>query len=222
MKIIKPSIEIISEINSEQIMKHIENAGRTCYKSHDKTNEKSAVKFIQSIINRGHESVLEHFSISVKIICDRGIMAEITRHRLCSFSVESSRYCNYSKDKFNNELTFIKPCFWNEDEIQTENENSCFIENKFDVWKIVMKNIEKAYFMLLEKGATPQEARSILPNSLKTEIFMTANLREWRHILKLRTSEFAHPQCIEVMSMVLKEFKLKLPIVFHDIKEDQP
>lgn len=211
MKIIKPSVELISITpNAEKI---IERAGRVCYKSEDLITEESSSKFIQNIIKRGHEAVLEHANATLLFICDRGVLAELTRHRMASYCVESTRYNNYSEDKFNNELTFIEPCFW---EISKYEVNSN--ELKQVVWKNAMLFAENTYKQLIEYGATPQEARSILPNSLKTEIVVTANMREWRHILKLRTSKFAHPQIIEVMNMAKTILKKECSNIFGDIE----
>lgn len=205
MKIISPSFEFISEINPTQILKNIELAGRVCYKSENNITENSAEKFVKSIIKRGHESVLEHEKITVKIICDRGVSHELVRHRIASYSQESTRYCNYSNDKFGNELTFIKPCFW-------ENNNNCY-----SLWEASMRAVEEDYISLLELGAKPEQARSILPNSLKTEIVVTMNLREWRHFFKLRTDIVAHPQMREIACKMLDDFKTKLPVIFEDI-----
>lgn len=205
MNIIEPSVELIGEIDSKKIMQHIERAGRVCYKSESRISDNTAEKFIANIIKSGHESVIEHISLTFKIICDRGVTHEIVRHRLASYSQESTRYCNYASDKFGNELTFIKPCFWNED------------DKNFLLWKETMSQLEKIYIEMLANGAKPQEARSILPNSLKTEIFMTANLREWRHFLKLRTAERAHPQMREVAIKIHKILSEKLPIIFANL-----
>ena len=205
MKIIEPEIYFESDVNGLDIIKHIEKAGRVCYKSEDKVTEGSAETFIRNILKRGHESVIEHVSVTVKIICDRGVTHEIVRHRIASYSQESTRYCNYSQDKFGNELTFIKPCFWNVD------------SDQYKSWKKVMQLVEEEYFELLKIGVKPQEARSILPNSLKTEIYVTMNLREWRHFLKLRTSKDAHPQMREIAIKIFEEFNSKLPIIFEDI-----
>lgn len=206
MRIIEPSVEILSEIDGDEIIRHLEKCGRVCYKSEDKITEGSAEKFIKNIIDRGHEAVIEHYSITVKFICDRGIMAEMTRHRIASFSVESSRYCNYAKDKFGNEITVIKPCFLEKGTIQ------------YEAWESACKSAESMYFAMLENGCKPQEARSVLPNSLKTEVVMTANLREWRHFMKLRGSSAAHPQMREVVKMLCEQFKENIPIIFDDIE----
>lgn len=208
MKIIKPSIVIESNVNPEEIMQHIEKAGRTCYKSEERIDTKSSNKFIKMILDRGHETVIEHIAITVRIICDRGVSHEIVRHRLASYSQESTRYCNYSNNKFGGEITVIEPCFWN-DKVD---------ESKREIWLETIKQIEKSYLKLIELGASPQEARSILPNSLKTEIVMTANLREWRHFLKLRTAQASHPQMREVANMILEELVDILPVIFSDIK----
>ena len=205
MHIILPSIEIIDSIDGIKIIKKIEKIGRVCYKSEEKITEDSAKKFISNIIKNGHESVIEHETITVRVICDRGVSHEIVRHRIASYSQESTRYCNYCNEKFGKELTVIKPTFWTED------------SKEYKVWMEMMNEIEKKYNMLIEMGAKPQEARSILPNSLKTEIIMTMNLREWRHFFKLRVSLRAHPQMKEVASMILKKFKEDNPVFFDDI-----
>ena len=206
MKIIKPYYVIEDEIDAKRIMLGIERAGRTCYKSEGRIGDGTAEKFIAGIIKCGHESVLEHEKVTVRFICDRGVTHEMVRHRIASFSQESTRYCNYSQDKFGNELTFIKPCFW---EDGSEN---------MRLWEETMQNIEDTYNKMIAAGAKPEEARSILPNSLKTEIVVTMNMREWRHYFKLRTSPAAHPQIREVSIALLKEFKEKLPVLFADIE----
>lgn len=203
MKIIDAYVEV-DDFPSNALEK-IERAGRVCYKSEDKIKKGSAETLIRTLIKSGHESVLEHASVSFKIVCDRGITHEFVRHRICSFSQESTRYCNYSKGKFGNEITVIKPCFWDEDSLE------------YIGWLNACSACETWYFELIRMGAKPQEARSVLPNSLKAEIFTTANLREWRHILKLRTSPQAHPQAREVAFMILDIFKERLPIIVEDI-----
>lgn len=208
MKVINPSFEIMSIINSKEILRNIEKYGRVCYKSEDKITETSAGAFIARIIQSGHESVIEHESITVKITCDRGVSHEIVRHRIASYSQESTRYCNYSQNKFGRELTMIKPCFWSE------------ASPEYQLWQQMMNIIEDTYNRLIDGGAKPEEARSILPNSLKTEIVVTMNLREWRHFFKLRTSIKAHPQMREVSIPLLNEFKTRIPIVFNDISPE--
>ena len=206
MKIINPSVILEDEIDGQAILKKLERIGRTCYKSEGNIKEDSAEKFVKNIMNRNHMSVIEHESISVRIICDRGVTHEIVRHRIASYSQESTRYCNYSNDKFGNELTFIKPCFFDEG------------SEGYEIWKNSMQNVENEYMELIRAGAKPQEARSILPNSIKTEIVMTMNLREWRHFFLLRCDKAAHPQMRQVANLILNLFKANIPIIFDDIE----
>lgn len=206
MRIVEPSIEIMSTIDSDSILKNLELYGRVCYKSEKGITEDSAKRFVSMIIKNGHESVLEHEKITVKFICDRGVSHEIVRHRIASYSQESTRYCNYNQDKFGSELTLIKPCFWEEG------------QEKYEIWKSNMQVIEDSYNKLIAMGAKPEEARSILPNSLKTEIVVTMNMREMRHFLRLRTSSKAHPQMRQVACILLRELKEKLPVIFEDIE----
>ncbi len=209
MKIIKPTFFIEQELDEDKILKNIERAGRTCYKSENLIDNDSSKRFVLNIIKRGHESVIEHEKITVRIICDRGVTHEIVRHRIASYSQESTRYCNYCNDKFGKELTFIEPCFFSSNSEED-------VKNK-KIWLDTMAMIEQNYNMLIENGAKPEEARAILPNSLKTEIVVTMNLRSWRHFLKLRTDKSAHPQIREISNMILKEFKEKLPTIFGDL-----
>ena len=214
MKIINASYQLIRPhtfalADRDAIYQMIERAGRTCYKSEDKITPESAARFIKNIVRRGHEAMLEHASMTVKFIVDRGVSHELVRHRIASFAQESTRYCNYSFDKFDGEVTFIKPYFF---EIGTE---------EFEVWKNSCQTTENAYLALLQMNRTPQEARSVLPNSLKTEVIMTANMREWRHFFKLRaagTTGAPHPQMAEVAVPLLKEVQNYMPELFGDIK----
>ena len=206
MKIIEPAVELVDDFDAAAVMSKIERAGRVCYKSEENIKPESAEKFIRGIIKRGHESVIEHAAVSFKIVCDRGVTHEIVRHRIASFSQESTRYCDYSAGKFGGELTFIKPCFWSEG------------DENFRLWLATMELVERNYLALRANGAKPEEARSILPNSLKTEIFVTMNLRELRHFLKLRTAPAAHPQMRQIALKMLDILVEKLPAVFADIK----
>ncbi|MBQ8200073.1 MAG: FAD-dependent thymidylate synthase [Lachnospiraceae bacterium] len=208
MRVINPEIIVLDDINGSDMLKRIEKIGRVCYKSEDKITQDSAEKFVRNILKSGHESVIEHEKISVRIICDRGVTHEIVRHRIASYSQESTRYCNYNNEKFGKELTVIKPLFWEEDSAE------------YKLWLETMQMIEKSYNQMIELGAEPQQARSILPNSLKTEIVVTMNLREWRHFFRLRTSKRAHPQMREVACALLEVFKQKVPVVFDDIDFD--
>lgn len=205
MYIVEPYAEILDKVDGKEILRKIETFGRVCYKSEDKITSDSSENFVEMILKNGHESVIEHEKVTVKFVCDRGVSHEIVRHRIASYSQESTRYCNYNDDKFGNQLTFIKPLFWKDD---TE---------KYKTWEATVSSIEKAYISLIEAGAKPEEARSILPNSLKTEIVVTMNLREWRHFFKLRTSKRAHPQMREVAVPLLKEFQKTIPVLFDDI-----
>lgn len=214
MKIIQPYF-VIEDIDSVGIpmLKRIEKAGRTCYKSEDKITDDSAVKFVKMVIASGHESVIEHEKITVRFICDRGVSHEIVRHRLASYSQESTRYCNYSKDKFGNEITVIDPAMafgW-------EPRETCRL---WCIWEDSCKQAEQNYFELVAYGATPQEARSVLPNSLKTEVVMTANLREWRWFFEKRAHKAAHPQMRELAYPLRAEMRLLLPGVFDDVGDD--
>lgn len=205
MRIIEPSWCFEEEINPKAIMEKIERAGRTCYKSEGRIGDGTAEKFIASIIKRGHEAVLEHASISVRIICDRGVSHEIVRHRLAAYCQESTRYCNYADGKFGRELTFIKPCYWDEG------------SEMYEVWSDTMQSVEQVYQFMVARKAKPEEARAVLPNSLKTELVMTMNIRSWRHFFKLRTSLAAHPQMREIAGMILEGFRRELPVLFGDI-----
>lgn len=220
MKLIKPSTQILSKLDGFEILRNLEIAGRTCYKSEDKITDESAKQFVKMLLTRGHESVLEHEKVTVKFICDRGVSHELVRHRIASFSQESTRYCNYSKDKFDNQLTFIIPK-WIEDLEDGEYvAHAMYHHSKSDVckqWYDIMMNSEFIYDDLIRGGWKPQQARSILPNSLKTEIVITANIREWRTIFKQRTSKAAHPQMRELMCPLLDELRTIIPVVFDDI-----
>lgn len=206
MKIIYPSFEILSQVDGQAILQHIERCGRVCYKSENKITETSAQTFVGNIIKRGHEAVLEHASVTVKFVVDRGVSHEIVRHRLAAYCQESTRYCNYSKDGFGRQVTFIQPNFLDRG------------TRGWELWVLACEQAEKAYFDLLNWGCSPQEARAVLPNSLKTEVVMTANLREWRHFFKLRTAPAAHPQMREVTIPLLRRMQELIPIVFDDIK----
>lgn len=206
MKIIEPSVELINAPDYKTLLTTIEAAGRTCYKSEDKITDGSAEKFVRGIIKRGHEAVIEHGSLTIRFICDRGVSHEIVRHRLAAFCQESTRYCNYGKEGFGGEITVIRP--------------STFDANTpvYRIWKRSCENAEVAYFDLLNEGCTPQEARSVLPTSLKTEVVMTADLREWRHFCKLRCAPAAHPDMRVVASELLNKFKMAYPVFFEDIE----
>ena len=194
MKIVEPGYEIVY-LEPEKDIQCIERAARLCYKSEAAIKEGSAEKLIKFLIERGHEAMLEHSRMSVIFRVDRGVSHEMVRHRIASFAQESTRYCNYSGDKFGNELTFIEPFFFKGN------------PTYYSFWKDACKKCEDIYMYLISQGVTPQEARSVLPNSLKTEIVVTANYREWRTIFKLRCAKDAHPQIREVMVPLQKEWQ---------------
>lgn len=206
MKIIDPSFSFMHLPDGEFILKHLELAARTCYKSEDQVTPDSAQKLLSRILRLGHDSVLEHIAISVRIICDRGVTHELVRHRLCSFSQESTRYANYAHDRFGQEITVIRPFFWAED------------DQRYALWLEAMEACEEAYLRLVAAGASAQEARAVLPNSLKTEIVVTANIREWRHIFKLRCDKAAHPQMRQIMQPLLVAFQERIPLLFDDLQ----
>lgn len=208
MQAIKPYTQIYKDFDGQKVLQKIEAAARTCYKSEGKIQEGSAAKLVAGLIKSGHEAMLEHASVTVKFVVDRGISHELVRHRLASFAQESTRYCNYSKDDFGSEITFIIP-----DYLEYKSEG-------WNIWKESMKQAEDAYFKMLDFGLSPQQARAVLPNSLKTEVVMTANLREWRHFFKLRalgTTGKPHPQMLEVAVPLLKDMKNLIPVVFDDL-----
>lgn len=209
MKAIKAGYEIMDTLDGTAILKKLERIGRVCYKSEDKITEDSCVGFVAGLIKRGHEAMLEHFSFSVKFIVDRGVSHELVRHRVASFAQESTRYCNYGNS--DGGITVIAPLFFKESEDEFTN---------YDKWCIAVIGAEEAYLELLQGGATPQEARAVLPNSLKTEVVMTANLREWRHFFKLRAvgvTGAPHPQMLEVAVPLLLEVKSLIPVIFDDL-----
>lgn len=221
MKLIKASYEVLNENDFYRAAKEIELAARTCYKSEDKIDEFSAAELIKKLISSGHEAMLEFGpSITVKFVCDRGVSHELVRHRLCSFAQESTRYCNYSKDKFDNQITFIIPS-WITDEMIVELKKEGPAETPEAMWYDCMHAIEDIYNILIIQGWQPQQARSVLPNSLKTEIVVKANIREWRHIFIQRTSKKAHPQMRELMVPLLQHFQLMCPTLFNDIKIEE-
>ena len=211
MRVIQPLV-LVDYFDREQILKSIERKGRVCYKSEDRITEESASKFVKDIIRRGHESVIEHEKLSVGFTVDRGVSHEIVRHRIASYSQESTRYCNYSGGKFDKEITVIEPLFFQDDFV------------KYQRWYQAVSTTEDYYMYLIEAGARPEEARSVLPNSLKTEVEMTANFREWRHFFKVRAQKTAHPQMQQVAIPLLDFLQKKLPEVFGDIgyNEDFP
>ncbi len=219
MKIIQPTIELLN--HTLDIQKTIELAGRTCYRSEDKVCEGSDAEFIQKMKSFKHLSTLEHGSITMRYVTDRGVMAELTRHRMASFSVESTRYCNYSKGKYENEITVIDPFFFTMNKfepLQSVIGNEYTKLNAiYQTWQNSCEEAEYSYMALVNQGCSAQEARSVLPNSLATTIVMTANPREWIHVLELRTHRDAHPQIRQIACPTLKLFQEKWPAIFDGV-----
>lgn len=218
MKIIKPTFEIITPIDSEQILKTVEAVGRTCYKSEDKITDDSCRTFVSGIIRRGHEAVIEHYNITVRLTTDRGVTHEVVRHRIASYAQESTRYCNYSKDKFGNAVTYIDLAGGIALDPKVSNLDADTVAAIYNEWLVACEDAERHYNRMIELGASPQIARSVLNNSTKTEICVTMNMREWRHFFKLRTALAAHPQMREIAISLLSEFKEKIPVFFDDIE----
>lgn len=217
MRVVNANFEIMSDTDGLEILKHIEKVGRTCYKSEDKISDSSCFDFVRGLIARGHEAVIEHYNITVKFIIDRGISHEVVRHRVASYAQESTRYCNYSKDKFNNQITYVDI----KNGLNLDNSCNKLTEEQknkiYDEWLQACLDAEEHYNKMIELGASAQIARSVLNNSTKTELCMTANLREWRHFFKLRTDKPAHPQMREIAIKLLKAFVEYIPVIFDDI-----
>lgn len=219
MKIVKPGFEILTPIswNGREELRYIEGIARVCYKSEDKmaVDGSSARKMLAALIKNGHHAMLEHSMLSIKFTVDRGVSHELVRHRIMSFAQESTRYCNYSKGQFGSEITVIQPCWLEEPGPEVTEATD------WDVWKHEMEQAEKTYFQLLDWGWTPQQARCVLPNSLKTEIVMTGNYREWRHFFELRACDkhgVAHPQMHEVAVPALRAVQKCIPVIFDDLE----
>lgn len=224
MNILEAGFEILTPISEGGIeeLKHIEKIGRVCYKSEGNITEdgESAKKFVKMLISRDHQAMIEHSSLSIKFVVDRGVSHELVRHRIASFAQESTRYVNYSLDKFGNEINVIDINNGIKLDNKMKNMDADTISIIIDEWILAMNDAEKHYMKMIELGATPQIARSVLPNSTKTEITITANYREWRNFFKLRVPNTAHPQMREVTIPLLRELKNRLPIIFDDIKEE--
>ncbi len=207
MRIVEPWIKV-EKIDGIKIMKRIERACRTCYRSEGSITEDSYKKLLNNCITRGHESVLEHEKVTVRIYNDIGSYKDLTRHRFANFSVESTRYCSYDKDKYGNEISFINPVYIEDKEI-------------YETWKNTMQEIEKSYIKMKQLGATTDICREILPHSTAAEYTMTANIREWKHILSLRTTKHVHPSIRQVLIPLLKYFKEEMPEIFNDVAYDE-
>ena len=221
MRILKPQHIIIGkdQIEGHKILKHIEKIARTCYKSEDLINDESAEKMIKKLIKMNHLAMIEHASVSVLFTCDRGVTHEIVRHRVASYAQESTRYVNYSKDKFGNEIGYIDIAGGIALDTKMKDLPVETIDAIISEWHQACIDAEKHYMKMLELGATPQIARSVLNNSTKSDINVTMNLREWRHFFELRCDTPAHPQMRELVIPLLKEMSEVIPIVFDDLVE---
>lgn len=207
MRLVEPWIKV-ENFDGVKIMKRIERACRTCYRSEDKISDESYKNLLTNCLNRGHESVLEHEKITVRIYSDIGTYKDLTRHRFASFSVESTRYCSYNKDKYGNEIAVVNPVYIEDKEV-------------FETWKKAIEDMEKAYMKMKELGASTDMCREILPHSTAAEYTMTANIREWKHILELRTTNHVHPAIRQVLIPLLLLFKEQMPEIFGDIEYDK-
>lgn len=222
MNVLKAKYEILTPISEGGIkeLQHIERIGRVCYKSEDRITEdgESAKAFVKMLIDKGHEAMIEHSSLSVMFTVDRGVSHELVRHRIASFAQESTRYVNYSLDKFGNQINVIDITEGIQSDNKMKNLDAKTIELIINEWLLAMEDAERHYMRMLELGATPQIARSVLPNSTKTEITITTNFREWRTFFKLRVPNTAHPQMRQVTIPLLRELKGLIPVVFDDIE----
>lgn len=210
VKIAAPKVEVLTPLDGDAILKHLELCARNCYKSEDKITADSARQMVRKLLELGHEAMIEHYNLTVKLTCDMGVYKDLTRHRHVSYAIESTRYCNYSKGKFGNELTVMKPCHIKEG------------TPEYQIWLSTMETIEKNYNAMAELGCKPDQLRMLLPHSIKADVIMTANLREWRHIFKLRCAPAAHSTVQEVMKMLLGTLKREIPVIFDDIPYDCP
>jgi thymidylate synthase (FAD) len=208
MLIIPQEVRVPASQLDEGVMLRLERCARICYKSEDKMDDEYNTAFLQRIVASGHESVIEHEKVTALFIIDRGISHELVRHRIGSYSQESTRYCNYSKDKFGREISVIEPFFYSPGSL------------KYRLWEESCLVAEKNYLELLDQGSTPQEARSILPTCLKTEIAVTFNLREWRHFFYMRCSAAAHPQMRQVAIPLLLLFRERFQVLFDSVPYD--
>ena len=228
MKLIKPYAEILTPIDGNEVLKTIEKVARTCYKSEDLITDDSAKVMVSNLLKRGHEAMIEFYDITVKFVCDRGVSHELVRHRMASYAQESTRYCNYSNEKFGNELTFIIPSCssLSEGKYGYSLFNGAMTLHEYNEkshtnmrFLMTLGHCEHNYLDLLSSGWTPQQARQVLPNALKTEVNMKCNLREWRHFFKLRCAPAAHPQMRELTIPLLEKMHDLVPIIFDDLYE---
>ena len=206
MKLISPRVEILSPIDGKIILQHLELAGKVCWKSESGIKDDSCEIFLKTIIDKAHESVLEHYSLTVRFVCSRGCSHQLVRHRIAAYSQDSTRYCNYSKGKFGGEILFIKP-----------NEYDSWDTQKQTFYDAALEDSEKSYLRLIELGMRPEDARGVLPTDLKTEVVTTMNMRSWRHFFKMRTDKHAQKEIRHLANELLTTFKTQIPIIFDDL-----
>ena len=208
MEIVKPWVKI-EGFDGKKIMKNLERACRTCYRSEGLITEDSYKNLLKNCLTKGHESILEHEKITVRMLCDVGAYKDLTRHRAgTAFSIESTRYCNYSKDKYTNNIKFIDPIFIDNEE-------------NYNEWKNAMQNIENSYMVMANNGAKTDELRMLIPHSAAAEVTMTCNIREWKHILSLRCSKMVHPSIRQLLIPILLKFKEEMPEIFENVPYDE-
>ena len=203
MKIIDPSYKITKMDTPQEIYEHLEASGKVCYAATPKAP--SAEAFVRRLVQRKHMSVIEHAGMSVEFVTDRGVSHQLVRHRLNSYAQQSTRYCNFNKNKFGSEITVVRPPFWKEN------------TPEYEEWLTAMLFAEKKYMDLIALKAKPEEARSVLPNSLATTIVVTSNFRQWAEIFRQRCASDAHPQIRQLMQPLLLEMREKLPAIFEDV-----
>lgn len=208
VKVVEPSMEIWTPLDNNYIMRFLERCARNCYKSEGMINDDSAERMIRKLIELKHDAMLEHYSITVKMTCDLGCYKDITRHRHASFAIESTRWCNYAKDKFGSEISVVRPI------------NMEVGSDIYNAWLKNCEDMEKSYLDVMSKGGTVDQGRMILNQSTKADVIMTCNIREWRHVLRLRCEKSVHPTVQNIMRMILIEFKKHLPVLFEDIHPD--
>lgn len=217
MKVIEPFFEILTPLDRESICKQVELIARTCYKSEDKITDESAPRMVKALVKRQHTAMLEHVHITVKFFCDRGVSHEVVRHRLASYAQESTRYCNYAGDKFDGQITYIDLMGGMQNHPSMKNLDAQTVYDIYQEWLNACMDAERHYNKMIQLGAPPEIARSVLNHSTKTELVITMNLREWGHFFNLRvlgTTGAPHPQMKECALPVLAEFSKALPEVF--------
>ena len=207
MKIVEAQITQITPLNGRAMLKQIEEIARTCYRSEDKitADGKSAEQIVKALVNAGHWAMLEHATISMRYLSNIAAYKDLTRHRHGSYAIESTRWCSYNKGKFGSEIKFLDPVEIPKDSL------------KYQVWLNSMEQAETNYMNLASMGAKPDELSLVLPQSTAAEFVITANLREWNHIFRLRAVGHSRPCVQQIMQPTLAMFHKEIPIVFDDV-----